>query len=63
MDAVVTSVVMNSDSLNGVYRDYDRGQLIQVSKHQYVIGEKPSEAPVSARVDLDKKEIFLRRDK
>lgn len=63
MDAMLIPVVMNSNALSGIYRDSDRGQYVQVSSRQYVIGSESNDKVAPVRVDLDKKLIFLRRDK
>lgn len=62
MDASLISVVINSNDLNGVYREPDRGQLIQYTNHQYAIGLDPKKSS-TAKVDFDKKIVFLGRDK
>lgn len=62
MDVALLQVVTNSNDLNGTYREPDRGQLIRYANHQYAVGLEPNKSS-TARVDFDKRIVFLRRDK
>lgn len=59
MGEFLLPILINTDVLNGIYKEPDRGTHIQVSRRQYVLGIKQDfEKP--ARVDFENKSIFLK---